>query len=70
MKLAAFLLFAGLFTVFCDELKVPKRYKINLDLPPEERWNEVIDDHIDEIPAVVNETKLLHATVNKCNIKV
>jgi N-acylethanolamine-hydrolysing acid amidase len=42
---------------FFEELKFPKRYKINLDLPPEERWNQVIDDHMDAIPYVVNETK-------------
>uniref|UniRef100_A0A915CDB5 N-acylethanolamine-hydrolyzing acid amidase n=1 Tax=Parascaris univalens TaxID=6257 RepID=A0A915CDB5_PARUN len=37
----------------CD--RAAPRYRINLDLPPEQRWNEVIDEYSDLIPAVIEE---------------
>uniref|UniRef100_A0A9J2PK63 Acid ceramidase N-terminal domain-containing protein n=1 Tax=Ascaris lumbricoides TaxID=6252 RepID=A0A9J2PK63_ASCLU len=37
----------------CD--RAPPSYRINLDLPPEQRWNEVIDEYTDLIPAVVEQ---------------
>uniref|UniRef100_A0A914C8F8 N-acylethanolamine-hydrolyzing acid amidase n=1 Tax=Acrobeloides nanus TaxID=290746 RepID=A0A914C8F8_9BILA len=40
-----------------NELRTPKRYRISLDDPPEIRWNQVIDDHLDAIPAVIDEAK-------------
>ncbi|CAG9540251.1 unnamed protein product [Cercopithifilaria johnstoni] len=36
---------------------IPPRYTINLDFPPERRWNEVIDDHKKLIPAVIEEIR-------------
>lgn len=39
----------------CD--RIPPRYTINLDLAPENRWDEVIDDHKELIPAVTDEIK-------------
>lgn len=35
--------------------RIPPRYMINLDLPPENRWDQVIDDHKEFIPAVIEE---------------
>lgn len=35
--------------------RIPPRYIINLDLAPENRWDKVIDDHKELIPAVIEE---------------
>uniref|UniRef100_A0A1I7WTQ4 NAAA-beta domain-containing protein n=1 Tax=Heterorhabditis bacteriophora TaxID=37862 RepID=A0A1I7WTQ4_HETBA len=36
----------------------PKRYAINLDLSPSDRWTQVIRDHSDAIPAVASISRL------------
>ncbi|EFO19901.2 hypothetical protein LOAG_08591 [Loa loa] len=56
---------ASIFVVFCYLLictvnlgygdRIPPRYVINLDLPPENRWDKVIDDYRELIPAVIEE---------------
>lgn len=38
---------------YCD--RFPARYTINLDLAPEHRWDKVIDDHKELLPAVIEE---------------
>ncbi|VDK83628.1 unnamed protein product [Onchocerca ochengi] len=35
--------------------RIPPHYTINLDLPPENRWDKVIDDHKKFLPAVIEE---------------
>ncbi|KAL4003722.1 beta subunit of N-acylethanolamine-hydrolyzing acid amidase family protein [Acanthocheilonema viteae] len=35
--------------------RIPPHYTINLDLTPENRWDKVIDDHKELIPAVIEE---------------
>lgn len=37
--------------------RIPPHYTINLDLAPEHRWNKVIDDHKEMIPAVIEQIK-------------
>ncbi|VDM69705.1 unnamed protein product [Strongylus vulgaris] len=34
-------------------VRVPKLYEIDLDAPPRERWNKVVEDHRDLIPGFV-----------------
>uniref|UniRef100_A0A915PUX7 N-acylethanolamine-hydrolyzing acid amidase n=1 Tax=Setaria digitata TaxID=48799 RepID=A0A915PUX7_9BILA len=35
--------------------RIPPRYMIDLDLAPENRWDKIIDDHKELIPAVIDE---------------
>lgn len=36
-----------------EKLKKVKKYKINLDVEPNIRWKEVINDHIDKLPKII-----------------
>lgn len=56
LSLAGVYLFIFLFD-FCENDRIPPRYVINLDTEPENRWDEAIEDHMDFIPAVIDEIK-------------
>uniref|UniRef100_A0A914X2G8 N-acylethanolamine-hydrolyzing acid amidase n=1 Tax=Plectus sambesii TaxID=2011161 RepID=A0A914X2G8_9BILA len=55
-------LFALALLCVVDGDRKPPRYRIALETPPHERWNQVIDDHLDAIPGVIEETKLFVPT--------
>uniref|UniRef100_A0A1I7U8V1 Ceramidase n=1 Tax=Caenorhabditis tropicalis TaxID=1561998 RepID=A0A1I7U8V1_9PELO len=38
--------------------RTPPRYKIDLDEHPSQRWNQVITDHLEYLPGVVEETNI------------
>ena len=49
------LLIVPMLAVFCivsgKDVKVP-RHTVNLDLPPTERWNNVLDDYKQVVPII------------------
>lgn len=53
----------GIFVVFCgvscypDVLRKPPQYTINLDLPEEDRWTNVVKDYHQIVPDVYNVLK-------------
>ncbi|CAD6187730.1 unnamed protein product [Caenorhabditis auriculariae] len=51
------LLWTSLATVILADEHPVRRFTVDLDRPPSERWNDVIDAHLDAIPAVVAEAK-------------
>lgn len=51
------LFYLALFNIVFSKDIVPKRYSVNLNLVPELRWSEIIEDHQDIIPFVIQEAK-------------
>ncbi len=37
--------------------RIPPRYQIDLDTNAVDRWNQIIDDHREMVPAIIDETK-------------
>ncbi|KJH51353.1 linear amide C-N hydrolase, choloylglycine hydrolase family protein [Dictyocaulus viviparus] len=48
-----------LFPSLSCRSRYPKRYVVDLDRPPDERWNEVVHDHVDLIPSFMETTQRL-----------
>ncbi len=46
-------------SVSCVKDSTPQTYTINLDLPPEQRWKQVAEDHTEEILNLVKEIKAM-----------
>lgn len=55
-RISVLSVFALLCQVSCypDNLTVPALYRIDLDLPEEERWVQVAKDHKEIVPDVYN----------------
>ncbi|KAI1721539.1 linear amide c-N hydrolase, choloylglycine hydrolase family domain-containing protein [Ditylenchus destructor] len=53
------------FVIFCSTVlasrndELPKRYRIDLNKPPNQRWNQVLQDFSGSIPLVIQETKFV-----------
>uniref|UniRef100_A0AC34PW57 Ceramidase n=1 Tax=Panagrolaimus sp. JU765 TaxID=591449 RepID=A0AC34PW57_9BILA len=52
-----FVVFLNFLDAFDERYRIPQRYAIDLDTRPEDRWNQVIDDHLDAIPLLLEEAK-------------
>ena len=63
--LVGFLLFGSGFSVQFKELSM-KTFKFNLDLPPEERWTEIITYYKPSIPLIIDYFKEMVSGVNGC----
>lgn len=44
-------------TAIVGDLQTPRRYTVNLDLPPEERWTHVVADNLVIARMIVDECK-------------
>ncbi|PAV59061.1 hypothetical protein WR25_10766 isoform B [Diploscapter pachys] len=51
-----YLLFLSLIGFTSADFK-PRKYRIDLDLPPDQRWNQVIRENIEVIPLIAEEAK-------------
>lgn len=51
MKYTSFILLLLISCAYC--VRQPRKYVIDLDAPADERWNEVVNDHLDAIPEFV-----------------
>ena len=55
-----FLLFVVFAFAYCDYSK-PKVYKVDLDVEPELRWKQIVEDHLEYVPAMQQELRsVLH----------
>ena len=61
--LVGFLLFCPVFSVQFKELSM-KTFKFNLDLPPQERWTEIITYYKPVIPLIIDYFKQMVSGTN------
>ena len=63
--LVGFLLFCPGFSVQFKEMSM-KTFKFNLDLPPQERWTEIITYYKPVIPLIIDYFKSMVSGMNGC----